>query len=94
MARLKSPTRSQRFRPALERLEDRTQPAAAFTGLGVANQFAVLGLRNTDITHVRAVVAGDEGVSRGGSLSNDARSTITGVHSPPNALAFSRIASA
>jgi SdrD B-like domain/Ice-binding-like len=74
---LKSPTRARRFRPALERLEDRTQPAG-FTGLGAASQFAVLGLQSTSVAHVRAVVSGDEAVSRGGSLSNGAGSSITG----------------
>src|SRR5262245_1441402 len=68
----RSLNRTHRLR--LESLEDRLQPA--FTGLGMAANFAVLGLGNTNVHNINAVVAGDAGVSAGGSLNNFAPSTI------------------
>jgi hypothetical protein len=61
-------------RPRLESLEDRCQPA--FVGLGDAGQFAVLGLSNTGIHNINAVISGYTGVSEGGQLNNFGPSTI------------------
>ncbi len=64
------------WRPALEHLEDRLQPA--FAGLGTAAGFGVLGLQNTWILNNKAVVAGNAGVSQGGFLLNMPASTVSG----------------
>src|SRR5437660_1510912 len=65
------------FRPALETLEDRTQPAG-FAGLGAAAPFGLLGLQNAAISLTGASVSGDAGVSPGGKLTNGSSSTVTG----------------
>src|SRR5262245_37285780 len=65
-----TPTRRLR----LESLEDRLQPA--FTGLGMAGHFAVLGLGNTNVHNLNAVVSGHAGISVGGKFNNFAPSTI------------------
>ena len=46
--------------------------------LGTANNYSVLGLKNTAITNSLVTIHGNEGVSQGGKLSNNAPSTITG----------------
>jgi hypothetical protein len=58
-------------------LEDRLVPTAAVT-LGDAGQFAVLGLRQTQIDNGSSTVTGNEGVSRGGNLNTTPHSAITG----------------
>jgi choice-of-anchor A domain-containing protein len=60
----------------LETLEARDVPSAL--SLGTAGGYAVLGLENTAIVNFDSSVTGDEGVSKGGSLRNALRSTITG----------------
>jgi Ice-binding-like/Dockerin type I domain len=65
-----TPTRRLR----LESLEDRLQPA--FSGLGMAGNFAVLGLANTNVHNYNAVVSGHAGIAVGGKLNNWAPSTI------------------
>src|SRR5579871_4145995 len=70
-------TPDRHFRPILQTLESRIQPAG-FSGLGTASQFAVLGLKGAHIENDGAVIAGSAAVSRGGSLDNGAHSTITG----------------
>src|SRR5262245_21110360 len=60
----------------LEHLEERTQPSAA-VDLGVAGQFAVLGLQSTAVSNNAAVV-GNVGVSQSGSFSGSGKSHVTG----------------
>jgi len=62
----------------LEALEERAQPAASIPTLGTAGQFAVLGLRGTDVFDDEVTVTGDEGVSRGGFILNQRHSMING----------------
>jgi hypothetical protein len=64
-------------RLALETLEDRMVPAAPVS-LGDAGQFAVLGLRGTQINDGSATITGNEGVSRGGVIQTSSRTHITG----------------
>jgi hypothetical protein len=75
----------------LELLEARVQPASSSLSLGAAAQFAVLGLEATRIDNQNVTVAGDEGVSQGGSLRNQRHSTITGnVEEYANGQLFGR----
>ncbi len=64
--------------PMLEALEERAQPSASVPTLGTAGQFAVLGLRGTDVFDDEVTVNGDEGVSRGGFILNQRHSMING----------------
>ena len=52
--------------------------AAGVISLGTANNYSVLGLKNTAITNSLVVITGNEGVSQGGSLSNMGPSAVTG----------------
>jgi hypothetical protein len=75
-ARRPSPNRStSAFRPRLESLEDRLQPA--FTGLGMAGEFAVLGLGNTQVHNQHGAIHGNAGVSQRGRINNSTPSVIT-----------------
>ncbi len=52
--------------------------AAGIVTLGTANNYGVLGLQNTKIANTSVTIHGNEGVSQGGALANNAPSTITG----------------
>ena len=52
--------------------------AAGVISLGTANNYGVLGLKNTAINNSLVTIHGNEGVSQGGKLTNMAPSTITG----------------
>src|SRR5262249_28023457 len=60
----------------LEHLEERAQPSAA-VDLGVAGQFAVLGLQSTAVTN-NANVVGNVGVSQLGSFTGAGKSSVNG----------------
>jgi choice-of-anchor A domain-containing protein len=59
-------------------LEERANPSGSPVDLGVANEFAVLGLTNTAITNVSSAVVGNLGVSQFGSVTNGRNASITG----------------
>lgn len=63
---------------SLEVLEDRCTPSVSPVDLGVADEFGVLALQRTDIDNQNAVISGNVGVSRRGSLQNNRQSIITG----------------
>jgi hypothetical protein len=55
-----------------------TADAATIPVLGTAGNYAVLGLANTSIVNSLVTINGNEGVSQGGQLSNNAPSVING----------------
>jgi hypothetical protein len=64
--------------PSLEDLEQRLALSTGAPSLGTAAQFAVLGLKNTQISSLISTVKGSVGISQGGTFLNTAWGSVSG----------------